>query len=218
MTPAACNPSFSGSRDATRRLAPALALSIVAHLLLVESLVLETTVRAVLRTAQATAPVALSVRIEPAPEEEPDGPPLQAPLPAVARERARGTEHVQASTRVKQNAEATLVLPTTPDPVYYSARDLDFYPRPAAPLELDKLARGRSHVATNFRYQLLIDESGKVDEISPVEGEPLSLRDELRAVLAAARFFPGRKDGRAVKSRVTLSIDFDSERRSSAAR
>lgn len=190
----------------------------VAHLLLVESLALETTVRAVLRTAQATAPVALSVRIEPAAEEEPEAPPLQTPLPVVARERARGIERVQASVRVKQNAEATLILPTTPDPIYYSARDLDFYPRPAAPLELDNVARGRGLVAAIFRFQLLIDESGRVDEISPIEGEPQPFRDELRALLAAVRFHPGRKDGRAVKSQVTLSIDFDAERRSSAVR
>ena len=223
MTAAACTLSFPGSRSATRRLAQALALSAAAHLLLVESLALETTLRTTLRTtllmtAQAAAPATLSVRIEPATEAEPDGLPAQAPLPVVARERTRGIERVQASTRVKQGAEATLVLPQAPDPTYYSARDLDLYPRPATPLELDKLARVRDRVATIFRFQLLIDESGTVNEISSVEGEPLSLRDELRAALAAIRFFPGRKDGRAVKSRVTLSIDFDSGSRTSAAR
>ena len=201
-----------------RRLERALALSLVAHLLLVESLALETPVRAFLRTAKASAPVALSVRIEPATKAERDLPPSPAPLPVVARERARGIEHVRASTRAKPGAEAALALPTTPDPTYYSARDLDFYPRPVAPLELDRLARGRGEVATVFRFQLLIDDSGTVNEISSVQGEPPSLRDELGSVLAATRFHPGRKDGRAVKSRVTLSIDFDGERRSSAAR
>ena len=218
MTTAACIPSFPGFRNATRRLVQALALSAAAHLLLVEVLALETTLRTTLRTAQAGAPVTLSVRIEPATEAEPDSLPVQAPLPVVARERVRGIERAQASARVKQGAEATFILPQAPDPTYYSARDLDLYPRPAAPLELDTLVRGRGHVATTFRFQLLIDESGTVNEISPVEGEPLSLRDDVRAALAVIRFFPGRKDGRAVKSRVTLSIDFDSERRSSAAR
>lgn len=162
----------------------------------------------------------LTVRIEPATEMEPNGPPVpvNATLPVAARERVRGIERVHASMRAKQGAQATLALPQAPDPTYYSARDLDHYPRPAAPLELDSLARGRDHAATIFRFQVLIDETGTVNEISPVEGEPLPLRDELRAALAAVRFYPGRKDGRAVKSRVTLSIDFDGERRSSAAR
>jgi hypothetical protein len=215
MTAAACVTSFTGSRDATRRLAHALALSVAAHLFLVESLALETALRT---TVQAAAPVILTARLEPAAEAEPEGPSVPAPLPKVERVRARGIEHVTASARVKQGTETTLALPQPPDPTYYSARDLDVYPRPVAPLELDTLVRGRGLAATIFRFQALIDESGTANEVTPVEGEPLSLRNELLAVLAATRFHPGRKDGRAVKSRVTLSIDFDSERRNSPAR
>lgn len=207
---------FSGSRDAARRFAWALALSVAAHWLLIESLTLETT----LRTAQPAGPVTLTVRIEPPTEAEHEDLPLQAPAPSSAapRDRVRGIENAQASARPNQGTGAKLVLPQAPDPTYYSARDLDIYPRPDTPLELDFLARTRSHATTIFRFQVLIDETGIVNEVSAVEGEPAPLRDELRALLAATRFVPGRKDGHAVKSRVTLSIDFDAARRDPAGR
>ena len=51
-------------------------------------------------------------------------------------------------------------------------------------------------------------------EIAVIEAEPPGpLQEELRSVLAATRFFPGQKDGRAVKSRVVLSVNFGSEKR-----
>ena len=215
MTAAVHVPWFPGSRDAARRFVGALALSVAAHWLLIESLALETT----LQTAQPAMPMTLTVRIEPPAEAEHEGlpVPVPTPLPAAPRDRVRIVEHTQASARAKQGAEhgteATLVLPQAPDPTYYSARDLDLYPRPATPLALDFLGRNGSHAATIFRFQVLIDESGTVNEVSAVEGEPAPLWEELRALLAATRFVPGRKDGHAVKSRVTLSIDFDAMRR-----
>ena len=160
MTTAGCIPPFSGSRDATRRISQALELSAAAHLLLDQSLELETALRSALRTAQVTTPPILTVRIEPAREAEPDVPPVPAPIPVVTRERTRGIERMQASARLKQGAETAVALPQAPDPTYYAARDLDLYPRSAAPLELDALARSRDHAAI-FRFQVLIDESGE---------------------------------------------------------
>jgi hypothetical protein len=81
------------------------------------------------------------------------------------------------------------------DPNYYDARDLDVYPRPVVALDLERLDGGR------YRFRLLIDEAGRV---TAVEGE--SAQQALRAALAATRFRPARRDGRAVKSRIEIEI------------
>ena len=89
-----------------------------------------------------------------------------------------------------------------PDPSYYPVRELDAYPRPARPLELD-----RPPGMSSIRLLLLIDEHGIVNDISLVEAGAAGRLDEaLRAALAATRFVPARKDGRDVKSRVLLSV------------
>jgi protein TonB len=110
-------------------------------------------------------------------------------------------------------------LPQVPDPTYYAARDLDVYPRPAVPLDFDRLGpRFTASAAGRFRAVLLIDEGGAVKEIAAIETEPPGWpQQELRAALAATRFFPGQKDGRAVKSRVLLSVSFDPARAEGAA-
>lgn len=93
-------------------------------------------------------------------------------------------------------------LPAAPDLTYYAASDLDAYPQPVAPLDFGRLAVGR------FRFTLLIDEAGRV---SAVQGE--TSQPALRAVLAATRFHPARRDGRAVRSRVQLELDLEREPR-----
>lgn len=58
---------------------------------------------------------------------------------------------------------------------------------------------------------LLIDEAGSVNEVSVVEAEPAgNLEGAVRRAFASARFSPARKDGRAVKSRVMISVSYNS--------
>ena len=98
-------------------------------------------------------------------------------------------------------------MPATPDPNYYPARDLDDYPRPLAPLRIGRPARSS---AGEVRLELLIDERGVVREVVLAgPAEPGAAEEELRATLAATPFMPARKDGRAVKSRVLMSINFE---------
>jgi len=109
-----------------------------------------------------------------------------------------------------QISTTALTLPEVSDPTYYSARELDSYPRPVAPLNFGHTA-GTTPDGVPGRAQLLlqINEHGTVDRVSIVETAlPGDLEDELRAMLAATRFVPARKDGRPVKSRVLLRIDF----------
>lgn len=216
MTVAIACSSFPDARTAARRFVLALALSAGIHLLLAGDIVLEGAQPAV-RFAPSGV---LSVRIEPlppAPGVDGAADPRPAALPGG---RGRDSGKVpRAEASANRETKLALALPQAPDPTDYSARDLDFYPRLAAPLELGRFGDGAENgAATGFRFELLIDERGAVSEISAMEGEPLQLREELRAILAATRFLPGRKDGRPVRSRVTLSIGLDASRRGSADR
>lgn len=202
MTTATFHSPFSGAGGATRRLALALTLSVITHLLLVRSLAPDGA-----PSTESFAPHgALTVRIEPShPETEPGG---STDLPLITRpaeRRGDAGKVARAETGVRREADATFTLPQAPDPTYYSARDLDSYPRLAAPLELGRLAGG-ADANGSFRFELLIDERGFVSEISEIEGAPRRLGEELRSLLAATRFVPGQKDGQPVRSRVTLSV------------
>lgn len=95
-----------------------------------------------------------------------------------------------------------------PDPVYYPAQQLDAYPALLQPVKLEypdlpDKADGRVLV------MLLIDETGAVDEISIAEAEPAGYFEHaVHAAFSNARFSPARKDGRAVKSRVLVRVNY----------
>lgn len=107
-----------------------------------------------------------------------------------------------------------MALPHIPDPTYYSARELDAYPRPLAPLGFDHPERsGRERTGGRILLEVLIDEHGAVREVTVVEAEPAGRFEEAaRSALAAARFFPGMKHGRPVKSRLLVSVSFAAAR------
>lgn len=193
-------------------MALALAASAIAHLYLIQSLIFDVSQRSARSAGAATLTVHLELAVGPVvPNPEPLPTALQVKPRAVAAAEIRDAAAPGWGVRPEQDAVTPLALPQAPDPTYYSARDLDVYPRPVAPLDLDRLARG---VAGRYRLALLIDEAGVVKEIAVVETEPTGrLQEALRSALAATRFFPGQKDGRAVKSRVLLSVNFGSEKR-----
>lgn len=211
MTVAGLYPSFPAVHAAARRFALALATSAIAHMFLIQSLIFDVPQRAARSMGIATITVyleSLPGPVVPAPERPPVMP--QDRPRAGAADGSRNVALPGSGARLKQDTVAPLALPQAPDPTYYSARDLDVYPRPAAPLDLDRFARGvTGGVAGRFRVALLIDEDGVVKEIAVIEAAlPGRLQEDLRAALAETPFLPGRKDGRAVKSRVQLSVSF----------
>ena len=76
--------------------------------------------------------------------------------------------------------------------------------------------RGRELAQENLRGQERRFEVGLVTQKDVIDFQSRLLDAqgaELRAVLAATRFVPARKDGRAVRSRVLLSVSFGKDRR-----
>jgi TonB family protein len=125
----------------------------------------------------------------------------------------------RASVRPATSASPTPApAPETPravqrasDPVYYAARDLDVYPVPLAPLQFRYPAHlSGERAGGEVLVRLLLDETGSVDEATVIAAQRAEPFDEYaRAILAAARFSPGRRDGRAVKSQLTVRVSVE---------
>ena len=95
------------------------------------------------------------------------------------------------------------------DPVYYSVRQLDVYPRLAAPLDL----RGPG-LAPPGRVLLLvtIDALGEVNEVSVVEAQPAgAFDDHALQAFRRAKFTAARRNGRPVGSRVLIEVTYGAE-------
>ncbi|MCW5605242.1 MAG: TonB family protein [Burkholderiales bacterium] len=99
------------------------------------------------------------------------------------------------------------------DPTYYPASELDRYPALLQPLALDYPERAAAAGASGkVVVMLLIDETGMVNEVSVVESDPLGYFEAaVRAALAGARFSPARRNDRAVRSRLLVSVDYAPE-------
>jgi periplasmic protein TonB len=97
-----------------------------------------------------------------------------------------------------------------PDPTYYAARQLDIYP--ALVSALDIRVPGSATPADANGYVLLlvlIDATGVVENASIVEARPPGQFDEgARDALKSARFRPAMRQGRAVKSRVLIHVNY----------
>ena len=195
----------------------ALAGSALFHLLIAAALVSESPQRNVQDASAAPITVRLNAPqagvpvIETAGEE-----PLKPRQPgrgAVISESSRRDALLPSVSAGPQDAVQPRALPRAADPIVYAARDLDSYPRPAVPLDLERFAdRAAGIPPAGIRFELIIDEHGIVNHVAHLDvGTPGILESELRTAIAASRFIPARKDGRPVKSRVLISVDFRAE-------
>jgi protein TonB len=92
-----------------------------------------------------------------------------------------------------------------PDSRFYSARELDRFPEPLTPLELQS-GTGRSG---SVRLRIGIDLAGRVVEVDVVDSDPSgALEVYAREQLQVTRFMPGLKDGRPVRSRILLELRY----------
>lgn len=135
----------------------------------------------------------------------------KTPLPASEEAKPKPAETKTGSKPATAPApSAGLELPLLRDPAYVPTSQLDVYPQPLAPIRLPyprTAAAGR--VDGRLSLLLLIDESGVVNEVSVVAAEPAGYFEETtRSVLRSASFSPGMQQGRAVKSRVLLQVNY----------
>jgi len=201
-------PSFAFLRAPLARLGPALAASALMHLALLSAPLLDPPWRG-MASYPGDAPI--TVRLAPVPIPVPD---VATALEPEVRRMARRPEPLAGSAEsvrrefsssgVAQTGTEVLALPRAFDTNYYTARDLDRYPRALAPFQINRTV---GDGAGELRLEILIDEHGIVQDMSFAgSAAPARVEEELRAALAATRFLPAQKDGRAVRSRIVLSV------------
>jgi len=100
-----------------------------------------------------------------------------------------------------------------PDPIHYPAKDLDIYPQAAERIApaYPEMARD-SKVAGSVTLLVSIDEAGRVVGMSVMDATPAGIFEQAaQLALAKAAFYPAQKDGRMVRSRVLIKVEFDPE-------
>jgi protein TonB len=201
---------------ATGRIRLALAVSAFFHLLLASGLASEMPPRngqpegVRLITARIELlPWSGPARVAPADKEE-SSRPLPDSRAIAATDEVRRETAPKATSGIEQRATRSAALPQAPDLTVYTARDLDSYPKLLFPREIVRIAeRAGGFPPVGVRLELLIDEQGIVNDVALAGSETAVQQGaELRAALAAIRFIPARRDGRAVRSRVLLNINF----------
>lgn len=194
--------SIAGT-SALPRLGLALAASALTHWALLSALLTDVSWRGAGPYA-AGAPLTVRLAALPVPVLHVPAPPDPVVRPVTeGATRLRGEYSSSSTARAGTQAPA---LSSSADPIYYPARELDAYPRPLAPLDIEGLAGSGSG---ELRLALLIDERGIVRNITlESSAVPARLQEALRAALVATPFTPASKDGRAVRSRIVLSVNF----------
>ncbi len=116
----------------------------------------------------------------------------------------------QVPTEPAPASIAGIGLPSSRDPTYYPAKQLDVYPQPLEPVKLnypDGAAAQR--LDGILLLLLLIDEFGVVNDASVVEARPEGYFEEAAlSIFRATRFSPAQKQGHPVKSRVLLQLRY----------
>jgi len=208
---------------AQTRLAVALTLSALAHLWLAAGVAVEAPAR-----TSPPGPATLTARLEAPAVARLPPPPETADAKKIAGQDSRGgggpvpggTSRASTispapgpwSSAEMQAPQASVpALPQIPDPVYYPARQLDVYPALLQSIRLEYPRHAaQSRVSGKVLVMLLIDETGLVNDISITEAEPAGyFENAVHAAFTDARFSPARKDGRAVKSRVLIRVNYN---------
>jgi protein TonB len=102
------------------------------------------------------------------------------------------------------------------DPTYYTARQLDVYPALGGALDFRVSPGDAREIAGRVLLRVDISSTGMVDEVTIVEAEPAGhFEEDARRAFAYARFRPGLKNGRPVKSRILVQVDYGSSRTAS---
>lgn len=98
---------------------------------------------------------------------------------------------------------------------YYGAHELDVYPRLRQPLR----TASQNIAGEKFLLLVSLDQAGAVEDVSLIEGHADSaIRTAVEDLVRHAQFFPARKDGRAVKSRIAIGIEWHTADAGSAPR
>lgn len=116
----------------------------------------------------------------------------------------------EPSPPVPQRAPPPLEVPLIVDPIFYPPRELDVFPKSLAAVNPPFPRRAvDAQVSGTVTLELLIDETGLVHEATVLTATPEGYFEE--AALESfrlARFTPAQKDGKVVRSKLAIQVDF----------
>ena len=100
---------------------------------------------------------------------------------------------------------------TLPDLVHYPAKDLDIYPQVLKRITPDFPQSARdAQVAGSVTLLVLIDEAGRVVGLTVMDAAPEGVFEKVaQQALENTPFYPAQKDGRTVRSRILIKVEFD---------
>lgn len=129
--------------------------------------------------------------------------PAESPPQAPQREQAAAPER-RASEPADAGARALFE-----GPKYFTAAELDQRPVPVSAIDLDPPA-GVPARNGNVVARILISEHGRADKVQILASDPQGEFDRIVIdAFAAAQYRPGVKNGRPVKSQMTVEIKFE---------
>lgn len=213
----AVNPPPSGA-VAAEKLALTLAGSLILHFALIFGLQIRAVPAAshasrVIQAKLVEAPTAVTVS-----PPEPDALVVQAqepaplPLPSPTAPEPPVAAQPASAAAPENNANLpSIEVPLLEDPTYYPAQEVDVHPtalQVIQPFYPDEAAS--ANAAGSVVLVLLLDESGKVQDLSVEEAYPPGMFD--KSALDAfrnARFTPAQRHGRTVKSRVRIKVTYE---------
>ena len=109
----------------------------------------------------------------------------------------------------RQGAASEAPFSPLPAQEYLLSRELDGKPGPLARIEPEYPPAGATRsLSGSVVLRLYINERGSVDRVEIVRASEAAFEEAARRAFLEARFTPGIKDGRAVKSQVALEISF----------
>ena len=153
-------------------------------------------------TTQPPEPESLVVEAQEAPL-----PSLEPPVPEPAAAAPPASVAApEMSTRLP-----SIEVPMIEDPTYYPALEVDVHPTALQliqPLYPDGAAS--VNVAGSVVLLLLLDESGKVQELSVEEADPPGIFEQSALdAFRTARFSPAQRQGRVVKSKMRIKVTYE---------
>ena len=142
--------------------------------------------------APAARPAALQVRL------------VTADAPVAAQPSSAAPKPRQAASGIKTGPQPAAANA----PRYWRASELDSKPIPLTPIEPATPA-GAGGKTGRVLARVLINESGRADAVRVELSEPQAIFDDaVKAAFGAARYRPGMKGGRSVKSQMLVEITF----------
>lgn len=139
-----------------------------------------------------------------------------APQPASSQPEATAPPIPTPTGSLPASSSAPAVAITSSvDLTYYGARDVDVLPRTLREVQPDYPAEAdRQRMSGKVRLQVKIEADGRVSDIEVVNADPPGVFDEAAVkAFRAARFVPAEKNGRPVRVRVLIPVEFDWEGR-----